>query len=166
MTTLASLCKHPVRVVTPETTIRTAAKMMREHHIGALVVVADESNISKPIGIVTDRDIVVAIVALDLDPDIFLIDDLLDRPLIVAQTEQRIRDGLELMKSKGVRRLPLVDKTGKLMGIITLDDLLNELAQDLKRVSDVIEREISSELILRPSKIRARQNKNAKTSGI
>ncbi len=161
MTTLASLCKQPVRVVTPETTIRSAAKMMREHHVGALIIVDKDTSAPKPIGIVTDRDIVVAIVALELDPDIFLVDDLLDRPLIVAKAEQRIREGLELMRSKGVRRLPLVDKAGKLMGIVTLDDLLGELAKDMNCLSEIVEREISSEFMLRPSRIKARQSKSA-----
>ena len=164
MTTLASLCKHPVRVVTPGTTIRAAAELMREHHVGALIVVDQDSSASKPIGIVTDRDIVVGIVALGLDPGIFLIDDLLDRPLTVAKADQRIREGLKLMKSKGVRRLPLVDKAGNLAGIVTLDDLLGELATDMSRIANIVEREISAELVLRQSRIEARQGKGTKDS--
>lgn len=165
MTTLASLCRNPVRVVTPETTIRAAAEMMREHHVGALVAVDGDAAASRPIGIITDRDIVIAIVALDLDPNLFLIDDLLDRPLIVARADQDIRDGLKLMKAKGVRRLPLVDDTGVLSGIVTLDDLLGALARDMNQMSAVVEREISSEVSLRHGRIRERQAKAAKGRG-
>jgi CBS domain-containing protein len=158
MTTLASVCKFPVRTVTPATTVRAAAEIMREHHVGALVVVGGKNGaVAKPIGIVTDRDIVVAIVALDLNPNVFLIDDLIDRTLTVAKGDQHIREGLELMKKHGIRRLPLIDKQGKLIGIVTMEDLLAELAADLSRLSLVVENEITSELSLRPGKIRARQ---------
>ncbi len=160
MTTLASLCKHPVCVVTPATTIRAAAELMRERHVGAVVVVGAPDGSGKhaaePIGIVTDRYIVVAIVALNLDPNIFLIDDLLDRPLVTARGDQHLREGLELMKAKGVRRLPLVDKAGKLTGIVSLDDLLAEVARDLNRVSDIIGLEIDAERVLRPARLRSR----------
>jgi len=164
MSTLANLCRHPVRVVTPATTIREAAEIMREQHIGALVVVAEVSDAPKPIGIVTDRDIVVAIVALDLNPNVFLVDDLLGRPLVVAGRGARVREGLELMKAHGVRRLPVVDESGVLTGIVTFDDALGEIAADMSRVSAVIEQEIGSELALRPGKIRARHGKRAKAA--
>jgi len=165
MTTLASLSRHPVRVVTPGMTIRAAAELMREHHVGALIAVDGDAAAPRPIGIITDRDIVIAIVALDLDPNVFLIDDLLDRPLTVARADQGIRDGLKLMKSKGVRRLPLVDDAGTLSGIVTLDDVLGALARDMNEMTAVVQREIDSEVSLRHGRIRERQAKAAKSRG-
>jgi CBS domain-containing protein len=164
MTTLASLCKQPVQVVIPGTTIRAAAELMREHHVGALIVTGEDGGASKPQGILTDRDIVVGIVALGLDPNVFLIDDLLDRPLTVARAEQSVHDGLKLMKAKGVRRLPLVDKDGNLAGIVTLDDLFGELARDMSRASDIVEREIGVEVALRHRAAGKRHAKGARTS--
>jgi predicted transcriptional regulator len=130
---------------------------MRETHAGALVVIDDDVTPAKPVGIVTDRDIVVAIVALDLDPGIFLLDDLLNRSLVVAKGDQSIREGIALMNGKGIRRLPVVSKSGELIGIVALDDLIAEIARDLKQVADVIEREFTKELELRPARIRARK---------
>jgi len=150
MTKLASLCRHPVSVVTAGTTIRAAAVLMREHHVGAVVVVEGTVARPRPVGIVTDRDIVVAIVALDLDADIFLIDDMFDRRIVVARDDLQIREALDVMKTNGVRRLPLVNKAGVLTGIVTLDDLLGELAADLARVSAVLAQEMpSSPAVLR-----------------
>jgi CBS domain-containing protein len=157
MTKLSAMCKFPVQVATRNTTIVAAAQMMREGHAGALIVVDGAVKSPKPIGIVTDRDIVVAIVALDLDPNVFLLDDLLNRSLVVAKGDQSIREGLAIMNAKGIRRLPVVSKTGALIGIVALDDLIAEIARDLKQVADVIEREITKELELRPARIRARK---------
>ena len=163
MTKLSAMCITPVHIATRETTIVEAARIMREGHAGALVVVDADSQPMKPIGIVTDRDIVVAIVALDLDPGVFLLDDLLNRPLVVAKADQSVREGLAIMNAKGVRRLPVVDKTGGLAGIVALDDLIAEMAKDLNQVAGVIQREITKELELRPARIRARTARVAKT---
>ena len=164
MTKLSMMCKFPVQTATRETTIAEAAQLMREGHAGALVVVDDGAKARKPIGIVTDRDIVVAIVALDLDPKIFLLDDLLNRPLVVGKGDQSIREGLAIMNAKGIRRLPVVNKAGALIGIVALDDLIGEMARDMKQVANVIEREITKELELRPARIRARQANVAKSA--
>lgn len=162
MTKLSAICKFPVQIAKRETTIVAAAQMMREGHAGALVVVGDAAKPKKPVGIVTDRDIVIAIVALDLNPNIFLLDDLLNRPLIVAKGDQSIREGIALMNAKGVRRLPVVNKKGELIGIVTLDDLIAEIARDLTQAGDVMVREITQELELRPARIRARKAQLAK----
>ncbi len=183
MTTLDAICTAPVLTASRDTTIVAAARMMREAHVGALVVVSDAAAKTpgvargatktstvlmppgrpKPIGIVTDRDIVMAIVALDLDPGVFLLDDLLNRPLVTANPGLSIRAGLALMNAKGIRRLPLVNPAGRLTGMVTLDDIVIQSARDLQQVANVIEREITSELELRPSRIRARQTRSAKT---
>jgi CBS domain-containing protein len=164
MTKLATMCKFPVQTATRGTTIVAAAKLMRDAHAGALVVIDDTAKQSKPVGIVTDRDIVVAIVALELDPNIFLLDDLLSRPLVVAQGEQSLREGLAMMNVKGIRRLPVVGKSGELIGIVTLDDVVAELSRDVQQVAAVIDREITKELELRPARIRARRARVARTS--
>jgi CBS domain-containing protein len=162
MSTLATLCKRPVHVVQPDTTVRAAAEIMREQHVGAVIVVASRSGRQKPIGIVTDRDIVVAVVALDLDPNVFLISDLLGRPLTVAGGESSLHAGLDIMQMNGIRRLPIVDRSGRLVGIVTLDDIMRALARDIGSVADVVEQEILSELALRPGHLTARPPKVAR----
>ena len=182
MTTLEAICTAPVLTASRDTTIVAAARMMREAHVGALVVVGDTTAKSpgvvrgstktstvlmppgrpKPIGIVTDRDIVMAIVALDLEPNVFLLGDLLNRPLVTAAAGLSIREGLAIMNAKGIRRLPLVNRAGELAGMVTLDDLIIEAARALEQVAGVIKHEITSELELRPSRIRARQAHGAK----
>ncbi len=162
MTTLASLCKHPVCVVRSGTTIRAAAELMREDHVGALVAVENGADPARPVGILTDRDIVVGIVALGLDPNLFLVEDLLDRPLVVARADQSVEAGLKLMKAQGVRRLPLVDKAGGLVGIVTLDDVLYEVARTVRVVTGILDREITAEVALRHSRNAARQTSATK----
>ena len=170
MTTLDAVCTAPVLTASRDTTIVAAARMMREAHVGALVVVDDPPGglpqapkrarrplQSRPVGIVTDRDIVMAIVALDLDPNVFLLCDLLNRPLVTAAAGLSIRQGLAIMNAKGIRRLPLVNAAGGLTGMVTLDDIIIEAARDLGQAAGVIEREITSEIALRPSRIRARK---------
>ena len=202
MISLDAIRQTPVLTASRDTTIVAAARMMREAHVGALVVVesaaarvqgaakrpakrstkrpAVESTVGstagsaqesaallppeaqKLIGIVTDRDIVMAIVALDLDPNVFLLGDLLSRPLVTADAGLGMRDGLAIMNAKGIRRLPLVNAAGELTGMVTLDDLIIEAARSMQQVAGVIEREITSELALRPSRIRARKASAAK----
>ena len=180
MTTLDAICTAPVLTASGDTTIVAAARLMRAAHVGALVVVdgsaarapraaqgsSRAAGVSappgrhgplKPIGIVTDRDIVMAIVALDLDPNVFLLCDLLNRPLVTAAAGLSIRQGLAIMNAKGIRRLPLVNAAGGLTGMVTLDDIIIEAARDLGQAAGVIEREITSEIALRPSRIRARK---------
>jgi len=105
-----------VAVVEPETSALTVAQLMRQHHIGALVVV-DAQEKSKPVGIVTDRDLVLSLMAEGLDPTLFTAGDIMSIELVVANAELDAMEAVQLMRTQRVRRLVLVDDKGALAGI-------------------------------------------------
>ena len=112
-----------VAVVEPETTALTVAQLMRQHHIGALVVV-DALEKTRPVGIVTDRDLVLSLMAEGLDPTLFTAGDIMSIELVVANAELDAMDAVQLMRAQRVRRLVLVDDQGSLAGIVTMEDVL------------------------------------------
>jgi CBS domain-containing protein len=145
---LAKLCTRNVITGTRETTIQDAAKMMRQHHVGDLVVVDQprgERGRKVPAGIVTDRDIVISVVAMGLDASVFTLGDLLLKKAITCSEDQDLESCLALMRSNGIRRMPVVDQKGSLRGILTLDDVVRKLAEDLGEIANLVVREQAHE---------------------
>ena len=137
---IGELCKHPVIVVEPEHTVRAAAALMREHHVGALVVVRNDGT-RKPVGIVTDRDIAIGVVAVGLDAEVLTVGDIMGPRLVTAPVDQGVLETVRQMRTKGIRRLPLVAHDGALAGLVTLDDLLALLAGELDKLAGLVTRE-------------------------
>jgi CBS domain-containing protein len=106
------------------TQVLEAARLMRHHHVGDLVVVDNPRDERTPLGIVTDRDLVVDVLALGLDPATTTLGSLVRRPLVIASESEDSSTVIERMRAHGVRRLPVVDPAGSLVGIVTLNDLL------------------------------------------
>jgi CBS domain-containing protein len=123
-----------VAVVEPETTALVAAQLMRRHHIGALVVVDAEQK-STPVGIVTDRDLVLALMAEGLDPAMFTVGDIMSVELVLATPDLDAMEALKLMRTQRVRRLVIVDELGRLVGIVSLEDLLELVARELAELA-------------------------------
>jgi len=107
---IGAVCIRDVLVANPETTIREAAQLMRQHHVGDLVVVDARNGRRIPTGIVTDRDIVISVVATTLDPAIFTLGDLVTRELITAKENSGIGESIQRMGFNGIRRMPIVVK--------------------------------------------------------
>jgi len=126
--TVGEICNRDV-VVAPKTQgIVDAAKRMRASHVGDLVVVENRGNGHVPIGIVTDRDIVISVVAGDPDHiNYLLVSDVMSDDLVTAREPESVEAALRKMEEHGVRRLPIVDGDGVLVGILTLDDVLQYL---------------------------------------
>jgi CBS domain-containing protein len=145
---LAKLCTRNVVTGTRETTIVQAAKLMRQHHVGDLVVVdlpRGGRGRKVPAGIVTDRDIVISVVAMGLDASVFTLGDLLLKKAITCREDQDLMACLHQMRSNGIRRMPVVDRKGTLIGIVTLDDVLRTLADQLGEVANLVVREQAQE---------------------
>jgi CBS domain-containing protein len=119
-----------VAVVEPETSAREAAQLMRRHHIGALVVV-DALDKNKPVGIVTDRDLVLELMAEGLDPAVFTAGDIMSIDLIKAHPDMDAMDAVQLMRKHRLRRLVITDAAGDLAGIVTIEDVLALLTREL-----------------------------------
>lgn len=144
---IGDVCVREVLVATPETTITEAARLMRRHHVGDLVVVAGENGSRVPTGIVTDRDIVLSVIAPKLDPAIFTIGDLVTANLVTVREDLGVFECIQKMRTKGVRRMPVVDANGKLVGIVSVDDLIQLLGQELSELGRLISREQAKELV-------------------
>jgi CBS domain-containing protein len=143
------LSAHEVVTVTPTTTLAECAKIMREQHVGSVVVIDDEGSRDTPRGIVTDRDVVVEAVAVGLDPSTLTAGDVMTTPLATVRDSDDILDALARMREHGVRRLPVLDDAGNLSGIVTVDNLLEALAEQLDAVVSVIKTEQTRETATR-----------------
>jgi len=138
---VGDICVREVVTATRETTIQEAARLMRENHVGDLLVLDHTKGNRKPVGIVTDRDIVVAIVALGLDPSVLTAGDIMGPELETAPDDQGVFETISQMRRAGVRRIPVVNKQGYLVGIISIDDLIQLLAEEMGELAKLISRE-------------------------
>lgn len=132
------LCKRQVVTVTPQQELVPAAELMREKHIGFLVVVEEYG---RPIGVLTDRDIVISVVAKRADPGLLTVADVMTRDPTTVDEGESVVSALSTMRRIGVRRLPVVGSKGLLTGILSLDDVLDLLANELAEVSGAIHNE-------------------------
>jgi CBS domain-containing protein len=130
----------------PDTTVLDAARLMRSHHVGDVVVVESGKWGPVPVGIVTDRDIVISVIAPRLDSSQLTVGDIMGTDLVVASENQDVFETVEQMQHHGIRRLPITDKQGALLGIVAVDDLVELLAMQLSGLSKVIARERKQEV--------------------
>lgn len=135
------ICSRLVTIAPREMAIDEAAGLMREHHVGCLVVVEDSPAGRQPLGILTDRDIVTAVVARRVDPGRLTVGDVMVTALHTARSDDSMMDLMRLMRAKGVRRLPVLGSQGELIGLVTLDDVLDVLARQLALLASTIEAE-------------------------
>lgn len=130
VTQLKDFATPVVAVVEPDTTAHVVAQLMRQHHIGALVVV-ETAEKSRPVGIVTDRDLVLGLMAEGLDPALFTAGDVMSVNLVLARPDMDAADAVRLMKEHQVRRLILTDEMNRLVGILSMEDLLEPMTREL-----------------------------------
>ena len=136
------LCVRDVVTATRDEPLREAARRMVEKHVGSLVVVDELGALSRPIGIVTDRDLVRTMAVEGLGHGrAITVGDLMSRELLVADDDQDVLEALARMRVRGVRRLPVVDQQRSLVGILTLDDIVEWLAEELTGVARLVNRE-------------------------
>jgi CBS domain-containing protein len=143
---IGNSCVRDVITVTSDATVAEAAALMRQHHIGALVIIADGG---RPVAILTDRDIVIEVVAAGLAPQTVKVSEIVQRALTPVSEEASFTETVRLMTVNGVRRMPVVDARGRLVGIITLDDILRQLVGPLTAVADLAVRERHYEAVTR-----------------
>ena len=147
--TIKEFCVRNVVTVARTDTITAAAALMREHHVGDVVVVDDSGGSRIPVGIVTDRDVVVEVVAAGVDPRVLKAGDLLQRPVVTVRDDRSYTDTVRLMTQHGIRRMPVVDASGALTGIVAADDMLRQLAVPLAALAELPRRERHIEVQIR-----------------
>jgi CBS domain-containing protein len=145
------ICKRQVATIAKNQSVLEAARRMRDEHVGDLVVIDEDGGRRLPIGILTDRDIVVGLLARDADQLCRLdVGDILTHELTTVKEEEDIEEVLMQMQRLGIRRMPVVDDAGELLGIITADDLLGVLSEDLASIVLLISKGRRREMAERP----------------
>jgi CBS domain-containing protein len=138
---IGEICtSHPIHCKRDET-VQGAALLMRTHHVGDLIVVdpldGASSAANVPVGIITDRDIIVSVIALGLDPGSLLVGDIMSDDLLTASEADDVYDTIERMRVRAIRRVPVLNSSGALSGIVSVDDLLEFLAEEMSELSRI-----------------------------
>jgi CBS domain-containing protein len=143
-------CVRDVVVVSREESIREAVRLMRKYHVGDVVVVDSLGGQRRPVGILTDRDIVIELLAAGVDLDAVAIGDAMSFRLLTARESDDLGQTLGRMRERGVRRVPVVADDGTLAGILAADDVIEIVAAQLSDLAQLIARGHARERQTRP----------------
>lgn len=143
---IGEICTRIVTFATKDMALVDAAKLMRQHHVGSLIVVEEQQRGRVPVGMITDRDIVVEVLAPGLDYKNLSVGEIMSSQLITARESDDMLGVLRVMRQKGIRRIPVLTESGTLAGIVTLDDLLEILAEQMDDLVDAIAGEQAKEV--------------------
>jgi CBS domain-containing protein len=139
-------CNRQVVTATRETSITGAAQLMRDKHVGSLIIVENRDNHPEPVGILTDRDIVIEVLAENVDPDAVTVGDVMTTAVLKVCEHDSIFEVAQRMRARGVRRVPVVSKQRELVGVLAQDDILALLGEELSLLIKVSTREVEQEI--------------------
>jgi CBS domain-containing protein len=148
--TVDSICNHNAATIDSDADVARAADLMRKEHVGDLIVTAQRNGHTVPVGVITDRDIVVGIVAKNIPPSQVKVGDTLRGKLVTVRESDAVGFALREMRRAGVRRLPVIDGEDRLVGVLSIDDAIDHLAKQLGEIADTIRIQQDSELSRRP----------------
>lgn len=135
-------CSRDVVSIRPDAGLAEAAELMRDKHVGFLVVVDDAlPGIREPIGVLTDRDIVVGVFAPGVDVAALNVGDVMTRDPVIASDDDDVDELMSTLRNAGVRRAPVVDMNGNLIGVMAMDDAIELVTELLCDISGVIRQE-------------------------
>ena len=137
---VGEVCSRDVVFIEKDGSVLEAAALMRSYQVGDVVVAELQNGRRRPVGILTDRDIVVELVAEGVDYNDVAIKDVMSFQLVTAAEDEDVTDALERMKAKGIRRLPVVDGRGALAGILAMDDLIELITEQLSDLVSLMSR--------------------------
>lgn len=135
--TISAFCKRVVVTIQSQASVEDAARLMRSNHIGDVVVV-DSSDTRVPVGILTDRDVALEVVAQGLSPAHTPVSAVMSRPVLTLRESDGFLEALDKMSARGVRRAPVVDEQGRLKGFVSVDDLVPLIARELAKIGALI----------------------------
>jgi len=149
---IKALCNLDPVTVRPQDELMAAAQLMRERHVGYLVVVEPSplGGWDRPLGVLTDRDLVVEVLAKGIDPDALTVADVMTASPVVVEESEPVDHALEEMRRIGVRRMPVVGSGGQLVGVLSLDAIVAHLAREMFELSGSVRNELLMERHLRP----------------
>lgn len=125
--------------------IQEAARLMRDNHVGCLVVIRQSEDRVEPVGIMTDRDIVIELIAKSVPIEDVTVGDIMSFALLKVTEDETVFETAQRMRSRGVRRVPVITNSGELAGILALDDILSLLGEELSLLSKLMQREAEQE---------------------
>lgn len=134
---LANLSRREVVSIKRDATVLEAAKIMEEMNVGSVVIVDDE----QPLGILTDRDIIIRVISKSLDPSTTPVNEVMTSEVVFLREQMGLYEALEQMKASGIRRLPVINVKGNLSGIITMDDIISLLGKEISDIAAIIDKE-------------------------
>ncbi|MDH5392490.1 MAG: CBS domain-containing protein [Gammaproteobacteria bacterium] len=143
-------CKREVTIIGRGDSITKAAKLMREHHVGDVLVVDCKNGERTPVGILTDRDIVIKVLAEDLDLHLITSEDIMSFKLVTVKEDDDLMATIKRMRLYGIRRMPVVNSRGGLVGVLAVDDILDIITEQLIDIDQLIANEQNKEKKLRP----------------
>jgi len=142
---VGQFCNREVIVARRQDPVPELARLMRQYHVGDLVVV-ESIDAPVPVGLVTDRDLVVEVLAQEVEPAAVTAGDVMSADLLVARESDGLWETLKRMRARAVRRVPVVDdQHGRLVGIIAVDDVLELLTDELSALARIPFRERDQE---------------------
>jgi CBS domain-containing protein len=143
-------CSKKVITVEPQASLREAAGLMRHNHVGALVVVEGEGDEARPKGILTDRDMIVSVIAVPgARPEGIRVCDAMSTHLAVAHEDDGVFEAAQTMAERGVRRLPVISREGNLRGLVSCDDIQQLVASEMSNLASALRKAAEREVIER-----------------
>lgn len=146
---IGEFCNREVIIARREESVLEAARLMRQYHVGAVVIVDELNDKRYPVGVVTDRDLVMEVLVNKLDPETVSLGEILADSVVRVKESDGVFDTVQHMRSGGVRRAPVVNDAGELVGIIAVDDLVALLAEEMTELYKLMRHEQEQEIRLR-----------------
>ncbi len=131
---VGEICTRTVIYAHKELVLSEAARLMRNHHVGSIVVVQETDAGRVPIGMLTDRDIVIGVVAAEVDARTLSVGEVMSTDLVCVREQDSVFDALRAMRGRGIRRVPVTDAAGALAGILAVDDVLEIISEQLRDI--------------------------------
>ena len=148
---VGEICTRSVVTCARDTGAAEVSQLMRDRHVGDVIVVDEADGKPVPIGILTDRDLVVQVMAKGVDPQLLCAGDMLAGELVTAGESEGVYDAIWHMRNHCVRRLPVVDAHNRLVGVLTADDVTRFLAEEMAEIARIVPRQIKREEATRPA---------------
>ncbi|MGE3975521.1 MAG: CBS domain-containing protein [Bdellovibrionales bacterium] len=140
---ISDLCSQKLISVERTATLQHAARLMKKYHVGGVVVVESNGK-NKPVGILTDRDIVLGVVAENL-PHTTLVEDVMSKNVVQVTKSEGISSVIDKMEREGVRRIIVTDDAGNAFGLVSSDDVLQLIAQEMNGLDRLVQRQVQNE---------------------
>ncbi len=131
-------CNREVVVIERDASVAEAALLMREHHVGSVVVVDKTGGAGRPVGVLTDRDIVMEFVTQHVPPEDVEAGDAVGPEVVTVGEDTGLYETIELMREHGVRRVPVVNADGILVGLFASDDALELLTEQFEHLVSLV----------------------------